>query len=280
MEHEKPLASENVISSLESGKWTISHHLTWSGSCPALVIQRDEQSMLPPASLKLPEMLKKGIFKTVIYSMSIYIVIRKVALNKAKHNFASIVFITNIIFDLWNEEMLFQSRFLSYFVGFTLAWRLFLSLSFPTFYSVHLCSCVNQPLRVEVCVFPSLSVCPSSSPALVARSCNYSSCVPMFLFLSGSLSVFVFLGFSLACLCSWPFCSRPFLLPAFRFFSSFAIPARLLFFNLTCIWVIFCKNITSISLTNVFVWLQASVKCSSVWDWHEHEDYIFNVQRF
>lgn len=66
-------------------------------------------------------MLKKGIFKTVIYSMSIYIVIRKVALNKAKHNFASIVFITNIIFDLWNEEMLFQSRFLSYFVGFTLA---------------------------------------------------------------------------------------------------------------------------------------------------------------
>lgn len=92
MEHEKPLASENVISSLESGKWTISHHLTWSGSCPALVIQRDEQSMLPPASLKLPEMLKKGIFKTVIYSVSIYIIIRKVALNKAKHHFAYIFF--------------------------------------------------------------------------------------------------------------------------------------------------------------------------------------------
>lgn len=136
--------------------------------------------------------------------MSIYIVIRKVALNKAKHHFAYIFFITNILlesfvheFDLWNEEMLFQSRFLSYFVGFTLACHLFLSLSFSSFYSVHL-----NLLRVEVCVFPSLSVCPSSSPALVARSCSYSSCVLVFLFLSGSLSVFVFLGFSLACLCS------------------------------------------------------------------------------
>lgn len=157
--------------------------------------------------------------------------------------------------------------------------------SFPVFVFSHLlfCSPVFMCSSATACwslCFSFFLCSTSSSPALVARSCNYSSCVLVFLFLSGSLSVFVFLGFSLACLCSRPFCSRPFLLPAFRFFSSFAIPARLLFFNLTCIWVVFCKNITSISLTNVFVWLQASVKCSSVWDWHEHEDYIFNVQRF
>lgn len=194
MEHEKPLAHENVISSLESGKWTISHHLTWSGSCPALVIQRDEQSMLPPASLKLPEMLKKGIFKTVIYSVSIYIVIRKVALNKAKHNFASIVFITNIIFDLWNEEMLFQSRFLSYFVGFTLAWRLFLSLSFPTFYSVHLCLCVNQPTACWSLCF-SFSLCLS-----VFISCTCCPVLQLFLMCPG---VPVPFWFSLSLCVSW-----------------------------------------------------------------------------
>ena len=145
-------------------------------------------------------------------------------------------------FDLWNEVMLFQSRFPSYFVGFTLAWRLFLSLSFLAFYSVH-----QNSLCVEVCVFPSLSVRPSSSPVFVARSCSYSSCVPMFLFLSGSISL-CFLGS---------------LWPAF-------LPR--LFFNVTCIWVVFCKNISSVSLTNVFVWLQASL--ARTWGLY------FNVQRF
>lgn len=156
--------------------------------------------------LKAARNVEEGIFKTVIYSVSIYIVIRKVALNKAKHHFAYIFFITNILlesfvheFDLWNEEMLFQSRFLSYFVGFTFTCHLFLSLSFPTFYSVHLCSCVNQPLRVEVCVFPSL--CSS-----VFISCTCCPVLQLFLMCPG---VPVPFWFSLSLCVSWVLFSLP-----------------------------------------------------------------------
>lgn len=56
----------------------------------ALVIQRDELSMLPPASCKAAIDVEDGnVQDCILYrvNVSIYIVIRKDAVNKANHHF-------------------------------------------------------------------------------------------------------------------------------------------------------------------------------------------------